>query len=76
MYIAEAQHYSNDYDGGSHYGSDNIDDAEVQEAELRHTPLKPHEKDLLQCQEAQRTTAAAEYDAFELSTQDLMELET
>lgn len=76
--IGEAQQYSSDYDDddGSHHNSDKIYHTEVQEAELQHTLLKPHQKDLLLCREAQRTAAAAEYDAFELSTQDLMELET
>ena len=78
-FVGGAQHYSSDYGGGgSHYGSDHVDDAEPQQTRLQHTLPQTHEKDLLQCQEAQRTTAAAaaECDGFELSTQDLIDLET
>ena len=56
-----------DGDGGTRYDSD---DAEMQ-ASLQ-TASKAHEREA-QCQEAQR---AAEWDAFELSTQDLIELES
>lgn len=59
-----------DEGGGSHYDSDDPDDAEWQ-AGLQMV-LKEYAKEE-QCQEAQR---AAEWDAFDLSTQDLMELES
>ncbi|KAF6226164.1 hypothetical protein HO133_009030 [Letharia lupina] len=55
---------------GSHYDSDDADDAELQ-AGLQLV-FRDYEKER-QCQEAQR---AAECDAFDLSTQDLRELES
>ena len=54
--------------GGSHYDSDDPDDAELR-AGLQ-IACRDNEKEK-QCQEAQ-----AEWDAFEFSTQDLMELES
>ncbi len=61
--------------GGSHYDSDSdLDDAEVQ-AGLQM--ISKNHDNKTQCQEAQRAAAAAaEWDAFDLSTQDLMELES
>ncbi|CAF9943191.1 MAG: hypothetical protein ALECFALPRED_010777 [Alectoria fallacina] len=56
--------------GGSHYDSDDPDDAELR-AGLK-IACGDDEKEK-QCQEAQR---AAEWDAFEFSTQDLKELES
>lgn len=68
--VGERYYASSD---GSHYDSDSADDAEIQAGLQQVFKDKDHEKERL-CQEAQR--AAAECDAFDLSTQDLMELES
>ena len=64
-------------DGGgrSHYDSDSdLDDAEVQAGLQMISKNYDNKK---KYQEAQRAAAAAaEWDAFDLSTQDLMELES
>lgn len=62
-----------DKDGGSsHYDSDDSDDTELQAG--LHMVFKDYENGQ-QGQEAQER-AAAEWDAFDLSTQEVMELET
>lgn len=55
--------------GGSHYDSDDADDAEMLQKMFKEYDYEKERE----CQDAQR---AAECDAFALSTQDLMELES
>lgn len=64
---SDSVEYDDDGDGGSHYDSDDPDDAELQ-AGLQIV-CKDFEKE-------EQGREAAEWDAFELSTQDLIELES
>lgn len=67
----EEHYYSSDY------GSENIDDASLLQAGLHQVLKDSKEEKEKQCWEKERAAAAVvECDAFELSTQDLAELET